>query len=108
MRDHLTYGGGRRICCGIHVAERSLFLVLARLLWGFDLVLAKDENGDDIPVDFSISGLMPGATSVARPFKCSIIVRSLKREAIFRREWDEAQKDGIQFEDINFAKLVGT
>jgi Cytochrome P450 len=108
MRDHLTYGGGRRICAGIHVAERSLFLVLSRLLWGFDLGLAKDENGNDIPVDFTLGGVMPGATSVARPFKCSIKVRSKKREEILRKEWADAQRDGIQFEDINFAKLVGT
>jgi len=108
MRDHLTYGGGRRICAGIHVAERSLFLVLSRLLWGFNVTLAKDENGNDIPVDFTLKGVMPGATSVARPYKCSIKVRSAKHEKIFRDEWDEAQRNGIQFEDINFAKLVGT
>jgi len=108
MRDHLTYGGGRRICGGIHVAERSLFLVLSRLLWGFNISLAKDEHGDEIPVDFTLKGVMPGATSVARPYKCSITPRSPKHEQIFRREWEEAQRDGIQFDEINFAKLVGT
>jgi hypothetical protein len=108
MRDHLTYGGGRRICAGIHVAERSLFLVLSRLLWGFNVALAKDENGNEIPVDATLKGVMPGATSVAIPFKCSITVRSPKHERIFRREWADAQRDGIQFEEINFARLVGT
>lgn len=106
MRDHLTYGGGRRICAGIHVAERSLFLVLSRLLWGFDLGLAKDAQGNDIPVDATLKGVMPGATSVAKPFKCSIKVRSKKREMVLRKEWADAQRDGIQFEEINFAKLV--
>jgi hypothetical protein len=95
-------------CAGVHVAERSLFLVLSRLLWGFDIDLAKDKSGNDIPIDFSLGGVMPGATSVAKPFQCSIKVRSPKHEAIFRKEWDDAQKDGIQFEEINFAKLVGT
>jgi len=33
-RDHLSYGGGRRICLGIHLAEKSLFMNIARLLWG--------------------------------------------------------------------------
>ena len=108
MRDHLTYGGGRRICGGIHVAERSLFLVLSRLLWGFDIGLAKDANGNDIPVDFTLKGVMPGATSVARPYKCSIKVRSGRHEEVLRREWADAERDGIQFEEINFAKLVGT
>lgn len=108
MRDHLTYGGGRRICGGIHVAERSLFLVLSRLLWGFDLGLAKDENGNDIPIDFTLGGVMPGATSVPKRYKCSIKVRSSKREAILRGEWEQAKRDGIQFDEINFAKLVET
>jgi len=108
MRDHLTYGGGRRICGGIHVAERSLFLVLSRVLWGFDIGLAKDANGNDIPIDFTLGGVMPGATSVPRKYKCSISVRSPKHEKILRNEWSEAQRKGIQFEEINFAKLVGT
>jgi hypothetical protein len=54
----------------VHVAERSIFLNLARLLWGFDLTLAKDENGEIIPVDFSTDGLVPGALSNVKPFKC--------------------------------------
>ena len=108
MRDHLTYGGGNISAGGIHVAERSLFLVLSRLLWGFDIDLAKDENGNIIPIDFTLKGVMPGATSVAKPYKCSIKPRSPKYEAIFRKEWENAQRNGIQFEEINFAKLVGT
>ncbi|BFZ63651.1 hypothetical protein YB2330_004783 [Saitoella coloradoensis] len=36
-RDHFSYGFGRRMCPGIHVAEASLFLQVSRLLWGFDI-----------------------------------------------------------------------
>jgi hypothetical protein len=92
----------------MHVAERSIFLVLSRLLWGFDIGLAKDEMGNEIPVDFTLGGVMPGATSVPKPYKCSIKVRSAKRETILRGEWEIAQREGIQFEEIDFAKLVGT
>ena len=34
-RDHLTFGLGRRICPGMHVAGHSLFLAIARMLWTF-------------------------------------------------------------------------
>jgi cytochrome P450 len=34
-RDHYTYGAGRRICPGIHLAERTQWRILARLLWAF-------------------------------------------------------------------------
>lgn len=36
-RDHLSYGFGRRLCPGIHVAEASLFIIIARMLWAFDI-----------------------------------------------------------------------
>jgi len=68
-RDHYSYGGGRRICPGIHVAEKSLFINIARLVWGFDIGLAEDENGRDIPVDATIKGLSPGSGSAPLPFK---------------------------------------
>nr|BAL05141.1 cytochrome P450 [Phanerodontia chrysosporium] len=34
-RDHWSFGAGRRICPGINVAERILFLAISRLLWAF-------------------------------------------------------------------------
>ena len=37
QRDHFHYGFGRRLCPGIHVAEASLFIVIARLLWAYDI-----------------------------------------------------------------------
>ncbi len=37
QRDHFHYGFGRRLCPGLHVAEASLFIVISRVLWGFDV-----------------------------------------------------------------------
>lgn len=50
-RDNWTFGAGRRLCPGIHVAERQLFLGTARLLWAFKFSKAKDSHGKDIEVD---------------------------------------------------------
>ncbi|KAH9974786.1 cytochrome P450 [Lactifluus volemus] len=36
-RDHWAFGAGRRICPGMHVAERELWLAISRLLWAFDI-----------------------------------------------------------------------
>ncbi|SMR53762.1 unnamed protein product [Zymoseptoria tritici ST99CH_1E4] len=47
-RDCFTFGAGRRICPGMHVAERSLFLGMARLLWAFSIKPAKDADGNEI------------------------------------------------------------
>ena len=51
-RDNWTFGAGRRICPGIHVAERTLFMAAARLLWTFDIRKAIDPvTGQEIEVD---------------------------------------------------------
>ncbi|KAF2181179.1 cytochrome P450, partial [Zopfia rhizophila CBS 207.26] len=47
-RDHFGYGAGRRICAGMYVAEASLWIVVSKLLWGFDISYAKDKDGNDI------------------------------------------------------------
>jgi hypothetical protein len=80
-RDHYSYGAGRRICPGMHVAERSLFINLARLLWGFDIRLAKDEAGNEIPVDPTFKGMLEGATATPRPFKCGISLYSFSHSS---------------------------
>lgn len=36
-RDHFHYGFGRRLCQGIFVAEASLWIVIARVLWAFEI-----------------------------------------------------------------------
>ncbi|KAH7388705.1 cytochrome P450, partial [Pyrenochaeta sp. MPI-SDFR-AT-0127] len=35
-RDHYLYGAGRRLCPGIHQAERTLFVAVVKLLWAFE------------------------------------------------------------------------
>ncbi|KAK4039004.1 cytochrome P450 [Parachaetomium inaequale] len=50
-RDRFTFGAGRRISPGIHVAERSLFLGVARMLWAFDISLEVDRDGKPIIPD---------------------------------------------------------
>lgn len=36
-RDHFHYGFGRRMCQGIFVAEASLYIVISRVIWGFEI-----------------------------------------------------------------------
>ncbi|KAJ3785240.1 cytochrome P450 [Lentinula aff. detonsa] len=42
-RDHWAFGAGRRICPGIHVAERELWLAISQLLWSFNFISLPDE-----------------------------------------------------------------
>jgi cytochrome P450 len=48
-RDHFHYGFGRRFCQGVHVAEASLFIVVSRALWGFEI----KPDPDSAPLDMN-------------------------------------------------------
>ena len=48
---HATYGFGRRICVGRHLANNSLFINMATILWALRIERAKGANGKDIPMD---------------------------------------------------------
>ena len=50
-RDHWTFGAGRRVCPGIHIAESALMLSIARILWAFDISKARDTQGREIEVE---------------------------------------------------------
>ncbi|KAI1760657.1 cytochrome P450 [Hypoxylon sp. FL1150] len=41
------FGFGRRVCTGQHVARNALFIVIARLLWAFDVEAVVGEGVDD-------------------------------------------------------------
>jgi len=42
-RDHWTFGAGRRICPGLHAAERELWLAISRLLWAYKFYALPEE-----------------------------------------------------------------
>lgn len=50
-RRHFTFGAGRRVCPGVHVAQRGMFVGLARLVWGFNFAKKRDADGREINID---------------------------------------------------------
>ena len=48
---HFTYGFGRRICVGRHMADNSLFINMAIMLWANRIEGKKDASGRLIPLD---------------------------------------------------------
>ncbi|KEF51211.1 uncharacterized protein A1O9_12714 [Exophiala aquamarina CBS 119918] len=93
-RDHFSYGGGKRICVGMHLAERSLFTMASRLLQTFEIKPALDENGQEIPVDTSSSRFSSSLISVALPFQARFKVRNAAVEHLLEKEWIETAREG--------------
>ncbi|KAH9012295.1 cytochrome P450 [Lactarius pseudohatsudake] len=48
---HSAYGFGRRACVGKHVANDSLFITIATVLWAANLERVRDENGKEVTPD---------------------------------------------------------
>lgn len=93
-RDHFTYGAGRRVCPGVHVAERSLFINIVRSLWGFNISKKKGPDGKLIEPE---TGMIRGFLSVPKPFECEITPRSAQHVAVIRASFKKAEEEGISF-----------
>ena len=93
-RDHYGYGSGRRICPGIHLAERNLFLGIAKIIWAFDIQAGLDADGKPVEPDFDPrTGYSEGFLVCAKDFPCRITPRSEARRETVMREFDEAKRD---------------
>jgi cytochrome P450 len=99
-RDHFGFGVGRRICPGMHLAENSVFITLAKILWAFEVRPALDADGEEEELDLSDDALEEGMIVVPKPFRLRFIPRSVGREKIIRQEWETAQKDGYWWGDV--------
>lgn len=93
-RDHYGYGTGRRICPGIHLAERSIWISAAKILWAFDIGPRKDELGNTVELDISYeTGYEDGVITKPLPWRCDIQPRSERRRETIMREFAEAERD---------------
>jgi len=80
------------VCPGVHVAERSLYINIARVLWGFNITKRIGPNGKIIePTQAMVRGFM----SVPEEFECDITPRSENHVRIMREEFEKVEKQGI-------------
>ncbi|KAF9882628.1 hypothetical protein FE257_005823 [Aspergillus nanangensis] len=67
-RDHWMFGAGRRICPGMLVAEREIWLTISRMLWAFDMHEIPEE-----PIDLKEYDGLSGRSPV--PFRIRLTPR---------------------------------
>ncbi|KAI0060310.1 cytochrome P450 [Artomyces pyxidatus] len=82
---HVMYGFGRRICVGRHVANDSLFIDFATVLWTLNLEAAKDASGKTIPLDVD-SFVDVGLVSRPVPFNWTVSPRFPEAPAILAEQ----------------------
>lgn len=89
-RDHYNYGAGRRICPGIHLAERNMWRIASKLLWAFEFAEPMDPiTGKVVPLD--PHAYNPGILQAPLEFNVRIAPRSRAHVETIRREFKEAE-----------------
>ena len=66
-RGQYTFGAGRRMCPGMHVAENTLLLAITRILWAFEISRPVDHQGEEIYID--PDAVTQGLAAAPMPFK---------------------------------------
>ncbi|KAL3426712.1 hypothetical protein PVAG01_00221 [Phlyctema vagabunda] len=94
-RDHFSFGAGRRICPGMHLAENSLFIVLAKILWAFDIHPPVDGDGTEEKMDLSDESNEEGVNTLPKPYRVRFIPRDEEAANIIHNEWRKAQEQGF-------------
>ncbi|KAF4539242.1 Cytochrome p450 protein [Lasiodiplodia theobromae] len=90
-RDHYSYGSGRRICPGMHLAERTMFRMTAKMLWAFDIVPATDPATGE-PIALDTEDYEDGIITYPKPYKVEFRPRSEAHMETIKREAKTAQE----------------
>jgi cytochrome P450 len=98
-RDHWAFGGGRRICSGIHLAENSLFILAAKFLWAFTPRPPLNERAEEQAFVVTEDMYESVTTTIPKPFKCRLVPRNEVVVSTLKREWAEARVAGFDLGD---------
>lgn len=93
-RDHYGYGAGRRICPGIHLAERNLFIGIAKLLWAFEFTQPTGTESNTDPK----SGASQGFLHCPKDYGLAIKLRSPDRRNTICKELEKAKSVFAKFD----------
>ena len=104
-RNNFIFGAGRRLCQGLHIAERSLFLGVARIIWAFNIERPVDPvTGKQKPLP-DIDHLVGSLTIQPAPFEVAMAPRSDEKARKIRDMWQDSEtsflnKDTLQWKEV--------
>lgn len=99
-RDHFSLGAGRRICPGMHLAENSLYITLAKIIWAFKIRPMIDEVGKEVKVDVSDEAYEDGANTLPKMYKVRFLPQNETREKVLRDDWNVARREGYYLGNV--------
>lgn len=94
-RDHFSFGAGRRVCPGIRFTENNLGLILASLVWAFEIrpsVVVVEGKEQEVPLNLSEEAFDPYPLRAPKPFRVRFIPRSDERARLIQSTCDSTGK----------------
>ncbi|KAL2020279.1 hypothetical protein VTK56DRAFT_8603 [Thermocarpiscus australiensis] len=99
-RDHFTFSTGRRNCPGARLAENSLGIALAGMLWAFEIRPPVDAEGREGVMDLSDAAYGDAGFLIPKPFAVRFVPRSEERLKIVKEQWETASKEGYELRGV--------
>lgn len=97
-RDHFTFSTGRRTCPGSRLAENSINIALAGILWAYH-IRPPLVDGVETKMDLSDAYLDAGFT-IPKPFAARFIPKNDERLRIVKEQWSHATNEGYELRGI--------
>ncbi|EMD33484.1 hypothetical protein CERSUDRAFT_118063 [Gelatoporia subvermispora B] len=86
---HYSFGFGRRKCPGQHMATKTIWIGVTRLLWAFEILHALDADKRPIPVD--PDNCTSGMTSKPNIFPLRVLPRSPAHAETIHAEFERSR-----------------
>jgi hypothetical protein len=77
----------------MHIAERSLYLLIARMAWACEIRKMRTDDGEEVDVPWY--DYTAGFNVQPKPFRFELVARSEERGYMVERTWMEG-KAGIR------------
>ncbi|KAF7783859.1 hypothetical protein Agabi119p4_24 [Agaricus bisporus var. burnettii] len=97
-RDHWIFGAGRRICPGMWLAEREIFLAISRMLWAFKMESIPGQNIDLKEYD-GLSGRSPVPFTIKMIPRHEKVVESFNAEEPMKHKQYNPNSDMLHVEN---------
>lgn len=91
LQSFSAFGFGRRICPGLNIAERSLYILIARIAWACDIQKARDQEGEEKPVP--LYDYTEGFNTQPKWFPFNLQVRGEERLKIVKEQAEKARQE---------------
>ncbi|TFK18867.1 cytochrome P450 [Coprinopsis marcescibilis] len=96
LPNSFVFGFGRRVCPGMHVAQNSLFSIVSKMLWAYEILPTKDSQGK--PIIPSKDDIIPALVIKPKPFNFLLVPRHGNVAAIVTEEARKADVELAAYE----------